>query len=218
MTITAPPPLGPAAAEPPDHIVLDGISWDFYERTLEEAGRSNLRITYDRGTLEMMTTSFWHEEVKKSIARLLEIYSYETRTRIKGLGQLTFRRKDLMRGLEPDECYYVHTPPPPKGTRTLNLKVHAPPDLAIEVEVSRTAIPRVPIYGALGVPEVWRCVEGQIIVLHRQPNGEYATASESRAFPDLPMSEFNRFLTMALTVDQQDAVIAFGDWLRDRHA
>src|SRR6476661_8422588 len=101
----ATPPLSPAASEPPDHIVLDGISWDFYERTLEEAGRSNLRITYDRGTLEMMTTSFWHEEVKTAIARLLEIYAFQTRTRVIGLGSLTCRRKDLKRGLEPDECY-----------------------------------------------------------------------------------------------------------------
>ena len=37
---------------------------------------------------------------------------------------------------------------------------------------------------------------GPDLVLHRQPNGEYATASESLAFPDLPMSEFNRFLTI----------------------
>ena len=38
MSVATPPPLSQAAAEPPDHIVLDGISWDFYERTLEEAG------------------------------------------------------------------------------------------------------------------------------------------------------------------------------------
>jgi Uma2 family endonuclease len=216
MTAAAMLPPPPAASEAPDHIVLYDMSWDYYERTIEEAARSNLRITYDGGTLEMMTTSFWHEEVKTSIARLLETFSLETGTRVRGFGSPTCRRKDLKRGLEPDECYYVKTPPPPRGTKTLDLRVHAPPDLAVEVEVSRSSIPRVPIYAALGVPEVWRFSEGRIIILHRQSDGQYATAAESLAFPDLPMAEFNRFLTMALTTDQHDAVVAFRDWLRAR--
>jgi Uma2 family endonuclease len=210
--------LLPPAAEAPDHIVLFDVSWDYYERTIEEAGRGNLRITYDRGTLEMMTTSFWHEEVKTSLGRLLETYSLETGTRVQGFGSPTCRRKDLKRGLEPDECYYVNSPPPPRGTKTLDLRLHAPPDLAVEVEVSRSSIPRVPIYAALGVPEVWRFTGGQIVVLHRQPNGEYAAASGSLAFPDLSMERFNHFLTMALTADQHDAAVAFRDWLRARRA
>jgi Uma2 family endonuclease len=212
--MTAATTLPPPAAEPPDHIVLYDVSWEYYERTIEEAGRGNLRITYDRGTLEMMTTSFWQEDVKKSIARLLETYSLETGTRVSGFGSPTCRRMDLKRGLEPDECYYVKTPPPPRGTKTLDLRVHAPPDLAIEVEVSRSSIPRVPIYGALRVPEIWRFTEGRIVVLHRQSDGQYATAAASLAFPDLPMDEFNRFLTMALSADQYNAVVAFRDWLR----
>jgi Uma2 family endonuclease len=37
-----------------------------------------------------------------------------------------------------------------------NLGEDPPPDLVIEVEVSRSVLDRLGIYAALGVPEVWR--------------------------------------------------------------
>ena len=37
------------------HIVLDGVSWDFYERVLEEIGDRAIRVTFDEGSIEIMS-------------------------------------------------------------------------------------------------------------------------------------------------------------------
>jgi len=48
-------------------LVVDGVDWDEYERLLEDfAERPGLRFTYDRGRLEIVTTSSVHEYWKDS--------------------------------------------------------------------------------------------------------------------------------------------------------
>jgi Uma2 family endonuclease len=209
MTTTAPAPGG-------QHFVLDGVSWDYYDRTLRELERQHrhVRVTYDRGRLEFMTLTSLHEFIKKTMGRLVETLSVERGIPATGLGSLTCRREDLDRGLEPDECYYVATPPPPAEAQPIDLTVHPPPDLAIEVDISASSVPRQPIYGALGVPEVWRFDGQAVLFLRRQSDGRYVRADESLAFPGLTPQQFNRFLLMALPNRQFEAVVAFRDWLR----
>ena len=54
-----------------------------------------------------MTTTGWHEEIKKTVERLLEHYSFVRDIPIQGYGGVTCDREDLLKGLEPDECYYI---------------------------------------------------------------------------------------------------------------
>lgn len=161
-----------------------------------------------------MTLTSLHEFIKKTLGRLVETLSLERGIPATGLGSLTCRREDLDRGLEPDECYYVATPPPPAEAQPIDLTVHPPPDLAIEVDITVSSVPRQPIYAALGVPEVWRFDGQTVSFLHRQLDGRYARAEESLAFPGLTAEQLNRFLVMALPNRQFEAVIAFRDWLR----
>jgi Uma2 family endonuclease len=148
------------------------------------------------------------------------MYAVERDIPITGLGSTTCQHEKLKHGIEPDECYYITTPLPPMGIGPLDLTIHAPPDLAVEVDVTSSSIPRQPIYGALGVPEVWRFDGTRVVPLHRQVDGTYRPAERSLAFPDLPMTEFNRFLAMALTTGpnsqhaQHAAVVALRDWAR----
>ena len=76
----------PAIAE--QRVVLEGIRWQQYEGLLATLGDDfpNLRLSYLEGTLEIMTTSPEHEELKKMIAMLMEAYFQETRTRFHGIG------------------------------------------------------------------------------------------------------------------------------------
>jgi len=139
MTMTAPPSGG-------DHFLLDGVTWDYYDRTLREleAQRLRVRVTYDRGRLEFMTPTHLHEFIKKTIARLIETYSLERGIPATGLGSLTCRREDLDRGLEPDECYYVTTPAPPAEAVEIDLPAHPPPDPAVKGDLPRPALPPPP--------------------------------------------------------------------------
>jgi Uma2 family endonuclease len=49
-----------------------------------------LRMTYDRGTLEIMTLSSEHERWKHLLRRLVEALSEELRIEIAGFGSMTY--------------------------------------------------------------------------------------------------------------------------------
>jgi len=107
--------------------VLDGVSWDFYEQLLEEIGDRPIRVTFDNGSLEMMAPLPLHERWKKRIARMIELLCVELDIEIDTLGSTTFRREDLAKGLEPDECYYVQHADDVRGKKELDLAVDPPP-------------------------------------------------------------------------------------------
>lgn len=205
-------------SRPPQKFVMEDVSWAYYDRTLRErdARGSHLRVTYDDGRMELVTTGSRHEQVKKAIARLLEMYSVEMDIPITGLGEVTCRLKRIRKGLEPDECYYITSPVPSMSDKGLDLSKYPPPDLAVEVDITSLSIPRQPIYAALGVPEIWRYRGGEVAVLIRGEAGKYQPAERSLAFPGLPMKQFNRFLKMALTRSQHEAAKALRDWVRQQ--
>ena len=60
------------------------------------------------------------------------------------------------RGLEPDDCYYLANAAKVRNWATLDLERDPPPDLALEVEITRSCLNRMGVYAGLGVPEVWR--------------------------------------------------------------
>jgi Uma2 family endonuclease len=197
-------------------IVMNDVSWEYYDRTLREIEEKHLRIrvTFDNGRMELMTQGGQHEYAKTMIGRLLELYALERDIPITGLGSVTCRREDLQKGVEADECYYVRNTPPPGDMLEFDLTVYAPPDLAIEVEITRGVLPRLPIYAALGVAEVWKYSAKGIVPLLRQPDGAYKSSEPSLAFPELQLPSFARFIEMALSQSQHEAVLAFRDWLR----
>jgi len=96
----------------------------------------------------------------------------------------------------------------------LDLSQYPPPDLAIEVEISRTIIEKMPIYAALKVPEIWRYSGSRVTPFHRNRAGEYQPRSKSLAFPLLDMDQFNNFLAQALEQNQHEAIKAVRDWVR----
>ncbi|PSB60116.1 hypothetical protein C7B79_26980, partial [Chroococcidiopsis cubana CCALA 043] len=75
-------------------VVLEGVSWQQYELLLATLGDDfpGLRLSYLEGTLEIMTTSSLHEELKKTIGMLMEAYFQESRIRFHAIGSATFRK------------------------------------------------------------------------------------------------------------------------------
>ncbi len=96
------------------------------------------------------------------LARLVVTWTEERGLPIKSGKSTTFRRRDIKRGLEPDECYWIAN----EAVRGLEIRrgltfaQDPPPDLVIEVDVTNSCVPRLPIYAALRMPEVWRIDQG----------------------------------------------------------
>jgi Uma2 family endonuclease len=204
---------------PSGAVVLREISWDVYESLLAQLDRSGQRmyLTYDRGTLEIMPPSPFHERSKTILGRLIETMSTELEIPIAGLGSTTFRREDLERGLEPDECYYVQHEAMMRAKFSIDLTQDPPPDLAFEMDYTHHPIDRISVYAALGVPEIWIYDGDRLNGLRREPDGRYSSIHLSIAFPFLRLSDLEGFLTAARSTGEYAAVIAFRDWLRQTH-
>ena len=207
--------LQPAVTPQRQQFMFDCVSWDFYDRTLRELDGLHYRISFDEGRLEIMTLGDLHEMKKSIAARVMECYALERDIPITGMGSVTCRREDLQKGLEPDECYYVNRALPPITGGELNLNQYLAPDLAIEVDVTSSSLPRLPIYAALNVTEIWLFKGEKLTSLHRQADGHYEPSESSIAFPELPMEVFHRFVKLAMETSQHAALKAFRDWMRE---
>src|SRR5262245_37165437 len=135
---------------------LSCIPWEAYVVFTDQLGDQPIRVTYDRGEMEVMSPSNRHENRKRLLGRLLEALTEEMEIDIYSSGSMTCRREELARGLEPDECYWIEHEPVVRGRDDIDLDTDPPPDLALEIEISRSALDRMSIYAALRVPEVWR--------------------------------------------------------------
>jgi Uma2 family endonuclease len=187
----------PARPESEQRLLLGGITFKDYVLISDVLGhRPGLRLTYLRGTLEIMSPSPLHEHFKKLIARLVELHALLRGVRILGFGSATYRREDRERGLEPDECYCIDTK---KDF----------PDLAIEVVVTR-GMNKLEVYEGLGVAEVWIYEAGRFSVHQLGPAG-YEARPTSRFFPDLDFAVLAEHVAM---LDQDDAVRAYWSRLR----
>lgn len=194
--------------------VLDGVTWDEYVWFDEKRDelRPGVRLTYDRGRLEVMTTSFFHDRVSRRLAAVVMVFSAVLRVPVLGGGSTTFRRADLERGLEPDECFYVQNIERVRPLADIDLTVHPPPDLAIEIDHASSSVPKQPIYAQLGVPELWRFDDSVVTFLIRQPNGGYLPQPTSRAFPTVNSAELTRFVMSHTDLDEGAFLLNCMSW------
>jgi hypothetical protein len=105
-----------------------------------------------------------------------------------------------------------------RGKKEFDIDRDPPPDLAIEVEISRSALDRMGIYATLGVLEVWR-FDGEELTVHQlRRDGRYLQSRSSRALPFLPLGEIVRFLRASDVQDESSLGRSFRKWVRDELA
>ncbi len=195
--------------------LLSAVDWPAYVGIGDLLGERHVRLTFDGWSLEFMTLSPEHERSKKLLARFVETLTEELEIDISSYGSMTFRREDLERGLEPDECYWIANEPLVRGRAVLDLTVDPPPDLALEIEISRSALDRMAIYAKLRVPEVW-CWDGETLrVFLLGPDGQYTESPRSQAFPFLPLDALAPFLKAGAELSEAQLVHNFRQWMRE---
>jgi Uma2 family endonuclease len=201
--------------EPTDYQILHGVPWHTYEFFLEALEDRHLRITFDQGDLEIMTLSHEHEFSRTLLGRIVETLTMEMNIPIHSGGSTTFKNVLKQRGLEADECYWIQNERLMRGKREFDIDSDPPPDLAIEVEVTKSALPRMKIYAALRVPEVWRFNGKKLSVHVLNENERFKESTASRAFPLVPMKEIERFLRESETTDETTLLRSFSKWVRE---
>jgi Uma2 family endonuclease len=195
--------------------LIRGVGWEGYQSLLRMIGDQCIRLTYDRGDVELMSPLFKHERKKCFFGQVVRILAEELNIRVMPAGSTTLRREELDRGLEPDEGFYLGDLERIRDLDQIDLDVDPPPDLAIEIEITRSALDRVGVYSALGVPELWRFNGQTLRVLIRQEDGSYRESPTSAAFPDVAMDEVARFATMEGIRDEIEWARRFRMWVRE---
>src|SRR5438105_65379 len=92
----------------PQRLVLYGVDWREYTRMLRAfAARPGYRLTYDRGTLEIMSPLFAHEFGADLIGRFVVVLTEELGLPLQAGRSTTFRRRRMRRGLEADHSWWI---------------------------------------------------------------------------------------------------------------
>ena len=117
-------------------ILLQGLTWQNYVDLRDAPENDHVRMTFDRGSLELMSPIGLRRRVRMLIGRCVKVWAEEKRVPIQSGGSTTFRREDLQRGLEPDNCYWIQHESAVRARDEIDLTIDPPPDLAVEVDVT----------------------------------------------------------------------------------
>lgn len=186
---------------PGQRVLFHNVNWSKFESILEELGEHRAsRIAYDNGTLEI---------IGDLLKALLEELDIEFLT----LGSTTFKNKQMLKGIEPDQCFYIQHEAEVRGKKRLDLTVDPPPDLALEIDVtSRTHLST---YETLGVPELWRRSDRQLQINVLQ-GGKYIEVQSSPTFPGFPLKELiPQYVEQSQTLGRNKTMKAFREWIRE---
>lgn len=194
--------------------LMRSVDWSTYQSLLAMFGERPLRITYDRGCLELMSPSKRHERLSRLLGRLVFVLTEELNVPIQSAGSTTLSQEDLDRGLEPDECFFIASESRVRGREHFELGVDPPPDLAVEVDVTRSSLNRMSIYAALGVPEVWRYDGEQFSISVLQADGTYRLQPQSLAFPRLLSDQVQQFIDGRNERDETTWIREFRSWVQ----
>jgi Uma2 family endonuclease len=197
-------------------LVLQGVSWEDYEQLLEDLiDRPGVRVTYDRGKLEIMSPLSEHEEYKELITRMIDRLCDELDLNVEPRGSTTWKRKRDAKGTGPDTCFYIANAERIIGKRKIDLDIDPPPDLAVEIDATNESRSKFPIYSAFRVPEIWRYdVQRSRAVMYELRGGSYVEIPSSRSFPILTSDALANFIEQSKTQGQKAALAAFRRWLK----
>lgn len=197
-------------------VVFRNISWQTFKAMLTEMGSDRVsRLTYDQGTLEIMTPLMPHERANRQIERLVWILVEELGLNILSVGSMTCKREDLERGAEPDSSYYIQNEPLVRDKEEIDLTQDPPPDLVLEVEYSRSSVNKLRLYASMRVPEFWR-YDGRSLHIYRLDKQQYQLCENSPTFAPIAVSEIPRFLEEAKKIGEVSMVRSFRAWVRQQ--
>src|SRR6266542_4229854 len=169
---------------PADRVIIEDVSWETYAAFLKDLEhRSSPRLSFDQGVLEIVTPHLEHESVNRVLATIVEIALEEFDIDFENAGSTTLKREALKRGCEPDSSFYIQHIESVRHRARVDMDVDPPPDLLIEVDLTKDSHDKLPLYAALCVPEVWRYEDTLEIWILDQ--GRYTRSHMSLALPAL---------------------------------
>ena len=204
----------PAVRRRHRRFVLRRVPYAIYDALRDIPENFGIRMSYLDGTLTLMSPEPGHDEGAEVLGLVVRGASAGMGLALKGMRSGTRRRGTAVykgSGKEPDTSFSIGDHLRPMKSfrkmkkRKLDLEVDRPPDLAIEVDNSRSSQLALPIYARLGVPEVWRFDEdADQIHFHRLAGDAYIEVDRSVILPRLTPDLVIRALDMLDEGDDMD--------------
>ena len=200
-------------------LAIEGVTWEEYEQLLDDLGEAPpLRVTYDQGRLEIVTTGPGHEANKEFVSALARILSEELNVELEARGSTTYKGKRYEKGTEPDTCFYVVDVERVIGKESVvDLNVDPPPDIVVELDFASDSRNKFSIYSQFGVPEIWRYVRKlQRCFIYELRDHTYVEIPASCFFPILTAATLTRFVEESKKRGQTKALSSFRLWVREQ--
>lgn len=199
--------------------LLSPISWQTYESLLQDLdGENRIRLIYYQGNLEIIMSPLLplHEICSTLIHNFIIILGDELNMDICSLGSTTLHRQDLQRGLEPDKSYYIQHEALVRTKQEFDLTQLPPPDLVVEVDMTSLSLKKLPIYLALGVPEIWRYYENNLSI-YQLTHNDYCFREVSPTFRNLPVpTVIPQLINQRFQVGEKKVLNEFRQWVKQQ--
>ncbi|MCU0525705.1 MAG: Uma2 family endonuclease [Elainella sp. Prado103] len=213
-------PKKPVVTE--QRVVLPNVSWQQFETLLSELGdERQTRLTYLRGKLEMMTPVEAHDRCSKLIDSLILVLADELKLPLTAVLPVLLKHEPMGCATEPDACYYLENRS--QIGHGIDLSQAIPPDLLVEVALTKSSIDKLPIYETMGIPEVWRYIttlgddmlKGKLLIYHLKSDG-YVESRVSQAFPFLAADRILAFLEQSDSMSLATALRVLRSWVQQQ--
>jgi Uma2 family endonuclease len=124
---------------------LEGVSWAEYQQLLEDlTAWRGMRVSYDLGRVEIMSPTLEHEQYIAFFSAVGRSLSEELNVTVEAAGATTYQQERLLKGSEADQSFYVKNPNAIIGKLRIDLDVDPPPDIVVEVDITRRVIEQIP--------------------------------------------------------------------------
>ena len=194
--------------------IFHGVSWEEYQELLDELGEHRrVLVSFWEGVLEIMPLSHRHERYKEFLSRLVWTLAEEMDINAEPSGSTTLQLEALPGGVEPDTSFFIQHAEQMVGKETHDLLEDPPPDLVVEIDVSRPAYSKKEIYARMKVPEFWQ-YDGTTFKILRLVVNEYVETESSLAFPFLQANDVAAFLERGKTENLMALFKTIREWVR----
>jgi Uma2 family endonuclease len=206
--------IQPSLAE--NRVMLEPVSWETFNQLLQELGdKRSQRLAYSQGTVEIMTPLGEHEHNNRFIERLIYVIIDELELEVKSFGSLTLKAENQKKGVETDSCFYIQNEFQVRNKQSIDVNIDPVPDLVLEIDITSSSLDKFVIYGALGVPEIWRYNGKALRVsLWNAQNKIYERSDYSRVFSWLKVDDLSPFIQQCLKDGETKTLRDFRRWLQ----
>jgi Uma2 family endonuclease len=160
-----------------------------------------------------MSPTALHEKVAGAIDSLVTLIALELEIQASSLGSTTFRREDIECGFEPDSSFYARNESRIRGKKQLDLTVDPPPDLVVEIDITRSSINKQALFSEFGIPEIWRYDGRQFEILQLR-SGLYCRVETSSFLPFVTPQILTDFIAESLTLPPLEWMKGVREWAR----